>query len=122
MLTSQGDEEQIFASSLGGGSHALSVLKLSASVDDTAWPTGADGAIYTTDSGTDSIDRITGPFTRGSELAAVTPCDENGAPSTCPGPGFPANYLGEINPDTGAITPVSLHGTAAQPKGMLFLS
>ena len=37
------------------------------------------------------------------------------------GPGFPANYLGVINSDTGAITPVSVHGTAVQPKGMLFL-
>ena len=55
-------------------------------------------------------------------LVAVTPCDQNNAPSTCPGPGFPANYLGELNPDTGAIARVALSGPAVQPQGMLFLA
>jgi hypothetical protein len=120
MLTSQGDEEQIFTAAAGGSHQTLSVLKLSASVDDTVWPSGPTGAIYTSDNGSDSIVKITGPFTRGSEIAAVTPCDENGAPSTCPAPGFPANYLGAVNTSTGAITRVTLHGFAVQPKGMLF--
>ncbi len=53
---------------------------------------------------------------------AVTPCDQTDAPSTCPGPGFPPNYLGELNPDTGTITPVQVDGPAFQPQGMLFLA
>jgi hypothetical protein len=121
MLTSQGDKEQIFVSDAGGPHQALSVLKLSDSVDDTAWPSDSSGAIYTTDNSKNTINKITGPFKRGSVLVADTPCDANGAPSTCPGPGFPPNYLGQLNPNTGVITRVDLHGPAAAAQGMLFL-
>ena len=120
MLTSQGDEEQIFLS--GAGAHpSLSVLTLSASVDDTAWPSGPTGTLYITDNGNDTINVVTGPFQRGSEIVATTPCDEGTAPSTCPGPGFPANYLGEVNPQSGSIAPLTLRGAALAPQGMRFL-
>jgi hypothetical protein len=52
---------------------------------------------------------------------AVTPCDENGAPSTCPGPGFPANYVGVVDASTGAVSTLPLGGIAVQPHGMLYL-
>ena len=113
MLTSQGDQEQIFVSGAGRPHQSLTVLKLRRSVDDTAWPAGPTGALYTTDNSGDTIYKITGGFARGSVLVAVTPCDQNNAPSTCPGPGFPANYLGELNPDTGAIARVALE----RPRG-----
>ena len=51
---------------------------------------------------------------------AVTPCNDNNAPSTCPGPGYPQNYLGQLNPQTGAITRIAV-GAATAPKGMLFV-
>ncbi len=121
MLTSQGDEEQIFVTSAGRPHQSLSVLKLSSSVDDTAWPSSPVGALYTTDHGNDTVNRITGLFRPGSVLVADTPCDENKAPSTCPAPGFPANFLGELNPWTGVITPVPLTGPEVNPQGMLFL-
>lgn len=117
MLTSQGEEEQIFRSPAG----ALSVLKLTASVDDTAWPSAKTGTLYAVDNGADTIDAVSGPFVRGSVIAAVTPCDENDAPSACPGPGFPANYLGSIDPQTGQITPLSVTGHVPQPQGLMFL-
>jgi TusA-related sulfurtransferase len=121
MLTSQGDEEQIFVAGAGTAHQSLSVLKLTASVDDTAWPTGPTGSLYTTDNSNNTIERITGPFARGSEVVATTPCDENSAPSTCPGPGFPPNYLGRVNPDTGLISRVVVTGAPLAPQGMLFL-
>jgi hypothetical protein len=121
MLTSQGDKQQIFVKNAGTRHQSLSVLNLSSSVDDTAWPSDRHGAIYTTDNGNNTIYKITGSFTRGSVLVADTPCDENGAPSTCPGPGFPANFLGKLNPFTGAITRVNVVGPAVQAQGMLFL-
>ena len=117
MLTSQGDEEQIFRGPTG----ALSVLKLTASVDDTAWPSAKTGTLYAVDNGADKIDAVTGPFVRGSVIAAVTPCDEAGAPSTCPGRGFSANYLGTIDPRTGQITALSVKGHVPQPQGLLFV-
>ena len=39
-----------------------------------------------------------------------------------PGPGFPANYLGELNPDTGTIAQLQVDGPAFEPQGMLFLA
>jgi hypothetical protein len=121
MLTSQGDQEQMFVGDAGGAHQTLSVLSLSSSVDDTAWASLPWGALYTTDNGNDTVNKISGFFLPGSVFVAVTPCDENSAPSTCPAPGFPPNFLGQLNPWTGAIGPVSLVGPAVQPQGMIFL-
>ena len=121
MLTSQGDKEQIFVSRAQTSRPSLSVLKISDSVDDTAWPSSSSGAILTTDNGRNRIDEITGPFKRGTVYVADTPCDANGAPATCPAKGFPANYLGRLNPSTGQITKVPVRGPAIAPQGMLFL-
>jgi hypothetical protein len=121
VLDSQGDLEQIFAHNPGASNQSLSVLKLSASVDDAAWVSDPSGAIYTTDNVANAIYKITGPFVKGSELVAATPCNANNAPATCPGPGFPQNYLGQVNPQTGAITHIAVHGVPTAPKGMLFL-
>jgi hypothetical protein len=124
MLTSQGDKEQIFLHARGRpGRQAgdrLEVLRLSQSVDDTAWARTRSGRIFGSDSNADTIDMVTGPFRPGSVFVAVTPCDAGDAPATCPGPGFPPNYLGLLNPWTGHITPVSLTGPNYQPKGLLF--
>jgi hypothetical protein len=121
MLTSQGDKEQIFVSGAGASHQRLSVLKISDSVDDTAWASDRSGAIYTTDNDNNTINKITGPFVRGAEYVADTPCDADGAPSTCPGPGFPANFLGQLNPDTGVITHLRVTGPTAAAQGMMFL-
>ena len=117
MLTSQGDQEQIFF----GGDKPLQVLSLTRSVDDTAWPSGRDDALLTTDNSDNEVIAATGPFERGSEIAAVTPCDSNSAPATCSAPDFPPNYLGSINPWTGIITPLPVSGPSFQPQGVLLL-
>jgi hypothetical protein len=119
MLTSQGDQEQLFYSSPW---EPLRALSLSASVDDTGWPSDRSDTLYTTDNGADKVIEVTGPFQRGSEIAAVTPCDSSNAPSTCPGPGYPSNYLGQVNPYTGAITALPVSGPSFEPQGLLLLS
>jgi hypothetical protein len=121
MLTSQGDKEQIFVSNAGQADQALSVLNLSGSVDDTVWASGPSGAIYTTDHSDGTVYKVTGPFRRGEVFVAGTPCDANNAPATCPAPGFPANYLGRLNPETGAITRVAVKGPEVAAQGMVFL-
>jgi hypothetical protein len=121
MLTSQGDQEQIYmgARPWSGGPPKLSVLSLSQSVDDTAWPTSSRGTLYSTDSTNDSVDAITGPFKVDQPLVAATPCGANSAPATCPGPGYPANFLGTLNPWTGAVNAVVVHGATYSPQGGL---
>lgn len=117
MLDSQGDQQQIFVGR-GNPSKSLSVLSLSQSVDDTAWAVGP-GVLYGTDSTNDAVDVLGGTF-GANPIVAVTPCGANTAPSTCPSPpDFPANYLGSLNPWTGAITPVPVSGAAFVPQGGL---
>ncbi len=53
---------------------------------------------------------------------AVTPCDANNAPATCPAPGFPANYLGHLDMYTGRIDRVLVRGAALHPQGMIFVA
>jgi hypothetical protein len=121
MLTSQGDQQQIFVRGAGTPRQSLSVLNLSSSVDDTVWPSNRDGAIFTTDNSNNTVNEIRGRFAPGEVFVADTPCGANDAPSTCPGPGFPPNFLGELDPYTGTITPVSVAGPSFEPQGMLFL-
>ncbi len=122
MLTSQGDKEQIFVLRKGRlGSH-LAVLRLSQSVDDTAWARSADGRLYAASTADGTVDVVSGPFRPGTVLVAVTPCDADNAPATCPAPGFPPNYLGQLNPWTGLITRVPVRGADLGPQGMVFVA
>ena len=122
MLTSQGDKEQIYVTRAARRSQRLFVLSLSNAVDDTAWVTTSFGRLYATDHDGDTVDMVTGLFRPGDVFAAVTPCDANGAPATCPAPGFPANYLGALSPWTGHLTRVPLRGPDLQPQGLAFVA
>jgi hypothetical protein len=122
MLTSQGNKEQIFVGPGLAFAPRLSVLRLSQSVDDTAWARSPFGRLYGADTSGDTVDVVTGRFPAHSIFVAVTPCDANNAPATCPAPGFPPNYLGSLNPWTGHITRVPVRGPAFEPQGMVFIS
>jgi hypothetical protein len=114
MLTSQGDQEQIYSSV----SDSLWVLKLSQAVDDTAWATAWNGALYVTDNGAGTVSAVDSrEFWPGTAFTAVTPCDANNAPASCG-----ANWLGLLNMATGQITPVELHGGTLHPQGMVFVT
>ena len=118
MLNAQGDQELIFS---GASGQNLKVLKISQPVDDTAWATSANGTLYTTDSGANTLDTITGAFKPGSVFTAVAPCNANSAPTVCPAPPkYPVNTLGTINMKTGAVSNAVVNGIVA-PKGMIFV-
>jgi hypothetical protein len=119
MLTSQGDDEQIFVSGAGTAHQNLSVLSLTQSVDDTAWPSSASGSLYSTDATNDAVDVVTGPFTLNEPVVVATPCGANGSPATCPSPKYPANYLATLNPNSGEVTPVVVTGPSYVPQGGL---
>ncbi len=121
MLTSQGDNEQIFLDRHRHHGTRLAVLSLSNSVDDTGWARSPHARLYATDSSADTVDVVTGRFPVGVAITAVTPCNANSAPATCPAPGFPANYLGVINPWTGNISALPVTGPTFQPKGLIFI-
>ncbi len=123
MLTSQGDKEQIFAQAIGSSTMPkLQVLKLSQSVDDTQWAAGAPEILFASDTSGDTVDTVTGTFPKGAIMTAATPCDAANAPSTCPAPGFPPNYLGSLNPMTGHVSHVHLTGPRLEPQGLLFVA
>jgi hypothetical protein len=118
MLNSQGDQELIFS---GADGQNLQVLKISNPVDDIAWATSASGSLYTTDAGADTVDSITGSFKPGTVYTAVAPCNANSAPTVCPTPpSYPANSLGTINLQTGAVGKVAINGPVT-PKGLIFV-
>jgi hypothetical protein len=122
MVTSQGDKEQIYVRRAGTAAQRLFALRLSQAVDDTAWATTTSGRLYATDNAGNTVDVVTGRFRGGTVFEAVTPCDADGAPATCPAPPvFPANYVGALNPLTGRISRVPLRGPALQPQGMIFV-
>jgi hypothetical protein len=121
MLTSQGDKEQIYVSAPASKHQHEWVLDLSQSVDDTAWSTSWNGAFYAVSTGDDTVDQVQGSFWPGTAFVAVTPCDADNAPATCPGPGFPDNYLGHLNMYNGHIDRVSVRGAALHPQGMIFV-
>jgi hypothetical protein len=120
MLDSQGDQELIFDHATGWHQH-LTALHLPASVDDSAWATTRHGALYVTDGTDDTVDVVSGKFTVGTMYSSVTPCDSSSAPATCPGAGFPANYLATTSMRTGALTPVPLAGPVLRTGGMIFV-
>jgi hypothetical protein len=120
MLDSQGDQELIF-DHFTGWHQSLTALHLPASVDDSAWATTRHGALYVTDGTDDTVDVVSGKFTVGTMYSSVTPCDSSSAPATCPGPGFPANYLASTSMRTGALTPVPLTGPVLRTEGMIFI-
>jgi hypothetical protein len=124
MVTSQGDLEQIYVRDAASAHQALSVLSLTQSVDDTAWPTASMGTLYSTDSTNDSVDTVTGPFALGRPVVVATPCGANSAPATCPAPpAYPANYLASLNPWTGAVTRLRTEGALYTPQGgLLFIA
>ena len=124
MLDSQGDLLQIYVRRAGMPDQSLSVLQLSQSIDDTAWPTSGVGALYATGSVNDSIDVVVGNFPVGVLIAVVTPCGANSAPSSCPTPPtYSANYLGVLNTWTGNVDQLPLKGATFTPQGgLLFMS
>lgn len=122
VLDSQGDQQQIYVNKMGTSTQGLAVLDLSTSINDTAWATDEYGTLYATDNANGTIYAITGHFASGTAFVAATPCDANTAPATCPAPGFPANYLGVLNMNTGNITPVALTGTSFEPGGLMFVN
>jgi hypothetical protein len=119
MLTSQGDLEQIFVSRAGTAAQRLQVLRLSQSVDDTAWPTAANGRLYATDSTDNSVDVVVGHVLPLLPLAVATPCGANSAPPVCPGGRYGPNYLATINPWTGRVDRVPTTGATFVPQGGL---
>jgi hypothetical protein len=120
VLDSQGDKQQIYVDNPGQPDQSLSVLNLSQSIDDSAWATSGEGTLYITDNTDNIVDALRGHFDPGTVFVATTPCSANGAPSTCPAPGFPANYLGVLDLNTGVVSPVDLGGQSVQPQGLLF--
>ncbi len=115
MLTSQGDQVQVFVDSWN---HHLSELSLKQSVDDTAWPLDEHGTLYATDSSNDAVDAIRGDFP--DVVVAATPCGANDAPATCPEPpAFPDNYLASLDPWTGQVAALNVGGVPFVPQGGL---
>ena len=117
MLTSQGDQEQIYLQRAG--------QRRAAAAGAEADPVGRrhclghqpGGRLYAADTSGDTIDVVTGWFTPGNCVRGGHPVRLQQRARHVPGPGFPANYLGLLSPRTGQITRVPVHGVVPHPAG-----
>lgn len=142
MLNAQGDGQLIFASSMAPGS-PLKVLNLNTkangadtangtpaysplaannasqlvSVDDVAFPSQASGELISTGSGNSVYTITCKGFAVGQAFASITPCNANGAASTC----TLANYIGSVDLATGTLTKLLVNGASFSTKGLVFL-
>jgi hypothetical protein len=108
MLDGQADKQLVFASHAGTPRQHLQVLNLAQSVNDTVFASGHSQTLWVTDPTANTVDAVTGPFQSGQAISAVTP---TGA----------SNWLGSLNLNTGALTPIS-QLAAIHPSGLLFTS
>ena len=97
MLTSQGDKEQIFYAPGG----KLKVLRLSQSVDDTAWARSWRGLLVGASTATDTIDVVTGPFQAEVDLCRGHPVRRGQRPGHLPRAGLPAELPRPAQPVDG---------------------
>lgn len=109
VLDSQGDQQLIFATTADRGetaAHGLQVLSVAQPLDDTAFATESHRTLWATDPAHNTVDRITGDFTPGEAVSAVTP--DTGSDS-----------LARLNLTDGSLAPIP-GLTAVTPKGLLF--
>ncbi|MEU1626670.1 hypothetical protein ABZ746_15355 [Streptomyces sp. NPDC020096] len=101
LLDSQGDSELVFLNTKhGSAADHVRVLHLSAQVDDSAFATGDEGALYVVDSKTGDILKITGHFAKGQAFTS-------------------SDSLSTIDLKTGQV---SAFGTGiSAPKGLLYV-
>lgn len=113
VLTSQGDEQQIYVANPGTPFQHLSVLDLSQSIDDTAYITDPDGTLYATDQAHNDVVAIRGGFRPGEAVVSGTPSSANNAVNA-------PNYLASLSLATGTVTAIpGLSGV--QSQGLLYL-
>jgi hypothetical protein len=112
VLDSQGDEQLIFVNRPGTPGQQLSVLYLSQSIDDTAYPTSTHGTLYATDQVNNDVVGITGPFQPSEPIVSSTPSGANNAVND-------PDYLATVALQTGTVTALSGLGSV-QPSGLLY--
>jgi len=108
LLDGQGDKQLILTGNVGSPSPRLSVLHTSTQINDTAWATAAQGALYITDNKANRVLVVHGSFPTGQAYSAV-PADSSVNPAT----------VGTLNLSTGAVSPF-VTGLAG-PAGLTFV-
>jgi hypothetical protein len=115
MVSSQANDELVFAHGIGSGHTTLNRLQLThganaakASVDDVRWAPVDGSKLYVVDSAANRIYRVTGPFTAGEALASM---DTVGGKSL-------STQVATLNDGSGELDPFITGLKAA--KGLLF--
>ncbi len=108
LLDGQGDKQLVFTGAVGSSTPRLRVLHTSTEINDTAWATTAQGALYITDNKANRVLVVRGSFPTGQAYSAV-PADSSVNPAT----------VGTLNLSTGAVSPF-VTGLAS-PAGLAFV-
>ena len=116
VLSSQADDQLVFAAGLGSGHTSLTRLSLSfgpsgvkAGIDDVRWAPTDNATLYAVDNNANKIYKISGPFTAGEAIASL---DTVGSASM-------STTLATLNDGSGELDPF-LSGLKGA-KGLLFM-
>lgn len=107
VLDNQGGRELVFLSHVGTPRQTVTRVPLDTQVDDTIWPSAAQGRLLVADTTANTVYALRTRFATGTPYAA-TPNDSG-----------VAGFVGTINLSSGTITPVAIGFHA--PHGELFL-
>ena len=116
VLSSQADDQLVFAAGLGSGHTTLTRLPLSygptgikAGIDDVRWAPADNATLYAVDNKANKIYKIKGPFAAGEAIASL---DTVGSASM-------GTTLATLNDGSGELDPFVTGLKAA--KGLLFM-
>ncbi len=110
LFTSQGDQQVITVGNPGTAAQTAAVLNLNQQIDDTAFAQKAADTLLYTDTVTNNVYEVTGPFADGAAYTAG-----NGADGIAGG----AGNISALNLGNGVFTPIVSN---ISPGGLAFLS
>lgn len=109
VLTSQADSELVFVSNPGTSGQAVSVLPLTAQIDDTAFGSGGQQTLLVADKDLNTVYALTGNFTAGGAYSAAAAPDAGGGSAS----------VSSLDLATGALRPIA--SGFGNPAGEAFL-
>jgi hypothetical protein len=108
VLVNQGGNELVFLSNPGTPQQTVSRMTVGSQLDDTVWPSSANGRLLVVDGVANSTYWVSLSHFSTSAIYTQTP-DDSGV----------AGLVGVVNPSTGFVTPVVIG--FGKPTGMIFV-
>lgn len=107
VFMSQGDSDLLFIHGIGTPSRTVKVLSVGTQIDDTIWPTSANGCLLAADNASGVFSICSNAWVPGTPI------------SSSPNDATVINFIGTLSLSTGQVTPIVVG--MGNPHGMAFL-